>query len=119
MKHICNPTAGFRRGKANLLMYLQWYIQGRLKPMQPMQPHWAPRRGGARGVPGGATSPPKFCLDPQWPPQDFSGLLLKVLHRPLTAPLVAKLAPPVAPQMKMSGSAPGPAPLGPRAMVFG
>ena len=39
-------------------------------------------------------------------PQNFSGLFLKVLHRPLTAPLVAKLAPPVAPQMKMSGSAP-------------
>jgi len=40
------------------------------------------------------------------PPKNFSGLFLKVLHRPLTAPLVAKLAPPVAPQMKMSGSAP-------------
>ena len=45
----------------------------------------------------GATAPPKFCLAPQWPPQNFSGLFLKVLHRPLTAPLVAKLAPPVAP----------------------
>ena len=55
---------------------------------------------------GGATAPPKFCLAPQWPPKNFSGLFLKVLHRPLTAPLVAKLAPPVAPQMKMSGSAP-------------
>ena len=42
--------------------------------------------GGARVVPGGAL-----------PPQNFSGLFLKVLHRPLTAPLVAKLAPPVAP----------------------
>ena len=31
------------------------------------------------------------------PPKKFSGLFLKVLHRPLTAPLVAKLAPPVAP----------------------
>ena len=31
------------------------------------------------------------------PPKNFSGLFLKVLHRPLTAPLVAKLAPPVAP----------------------
>jgi len=44
-----------------------------------------------------------------WPPSDpqtFSGLFLKVLHKPLRAPLVAKLAPPVAPQMKMSGSAP-------------
>ena len=42
------------------------------------------------------------------PPQNFSGLFLKVLHRPLTAPLVAKLTPPVPPpQMKMSGSAPG------------
>ena len=39
-------------------------------------------------------------------PQNFSGLFLKVLHRPLTAPLVAKLAPPVAPQMKLSGSTP-------------
>ena len=54
-------------------------------------------RGGARGVPGEATAPKKFCLVPQWPPQNFSGLPLKVLHRPLTAPLVAKLAPPVAP----------------------
>jgi len=32
-----------------------------------------------------------------WPPKTFSGLFLKVLHRPLTAPLVAKLAPLVAP----------------------
>jgi len=31
------------------------------------------------------------------PPQNFSGLFLKVLHRPLTAPLVAKLARPVVP----------------------
>jgi len=62
-------------------------------------------RGGARGVPGGATAAPKFCLAPQCPPQNFSGLFMKVLHRPLTAPLVAKLAPPVAPHMKMSGSA--------------
>jgi len=53
-------------------------------------------RGGARGVPGGHC-PPKFCLAPQWPPKNFSGLFLKVLHRPLTAPLVAKLALPVAP----------------------
>jgi len=30
-------------------------------------------------------------------PPNFSGLFLKVLHRPLTAPLVAKLTPPVAP----------------------
>jgi len=43
-------------------------------------------RGGARGVPGGATAPPKFL-----------SLFLKVLHRPLTAPFAAKLAPPVAP----------------------
>ena len=28
-------------------------------------------RGGARGMPGGATAPPKFCLAPQWPPQNF------------------------------------------------
>jgi len=46
-------------------------------------------RGGVRG----ATAP-----------KNFSGLFLKVLHRPLTAPLVAKLAPPVSlPQMKISG----------------
>ena len=70
MKHICNPTAGFRRGKANLLMYLQWYIQGRLKPMQPMQPHWAPRRGGARGVPGGQL-PPKILPGPPVAPSRF------------------------------------------------
>jgi len=44
----------------------------------------------------GGHCPPKFCLAPQWPSQNFSGLFLKVLHRPLTAPLVAKLAPPVA-----------------------
>jgi len=31
------------------------------------------------------------------PPQNFSGLFLKVLHRRLTAPLVGKLAPPVPP----------------------
>ena len=60
-------------------------------------------RGGARGVPGGGALPPKNFV---WPPQNFSGLFLKVLHRPLTAPLVAKLAPPVDPQMTMSGSAP-------------
>jgi len=47
-------------------------------------------RGGARGVPGGP-------LPPQWPPKNFPGLFLKVLHRPLTAPLVANLAPLVAP----------------------
>ena len=58
-------------------------------------------------MPGGATSNPKFCLALQWPLENFSGLFLKVLHRPLTTLLVAKLAPPVAPQMKMSGSAPG------------
>jgi len=53
-------------------------------------------RGGARGVPGGATAPPKFCLSlPVAPPK--LGLFLKVLHRPSTAPLVAKLDPPVAP----------------------
>ena len=64
-------------------------------------------RDGARRVPGGATAPPKFGLAPSVAPQNFSGLFLKVLHRPLTAPLVAKLAPPVAPQIKMSDSAPG------------
>ena len=53
----------------------------------------APSRGRARGVPGGPLPPQNFA----WPPKNFSGLLLKVLHRPLTAPLVAKLAPPVAP----------------------
>ena len=51
-------------------------------------------RVGARGVPGGPTAPQNFA----WPPQNFLGLFLKVLHRPLTAPLVAKLAPPVAPK---------------------
>ena len=50
--------------------------------------------GGARGVP--------------LPPPNFSGLFLKVLHRPLTAPLVAKLALQWPHQMKMSGSAPAP-----------
>ena len=53
-------------------------------------------------MPGGPLPPKNFA----WPPKNFSGLFLKVLHRPLTAPLVAKLAPPVAPQMKMFGSAP-------------
>jgi len=54
-------------------------------------------KGGARGVPGGALSPKNFAWPPQWPPQNFSGLFLKVLHRPLAAPLVAKLASPVVP----------------------
>jgi len=58
-------------------------------------------RGGARGVPGGATAPPKILPVPtSGPPKIRSlsvGLFLKVLHRPSTAPLVAKLAPPVAP----------------------
>jgi len=52
-------------------------------------------RGGARGVPGGSL-PPKILPGPPVSPQNFSGLFLKDLHRPLTAPLVAKLAPPVA-----------------------
>jgi len=66
-----------------------------------------PKRPGAElGGSQGATAPQKFCLTPQWPPQNFSGLFLKVLHRPLTAPLVAKLAPPVVHQIKMSGSTP-------------
>jgi len=47
-----------------------------------------------------ATAPQKFCLAPPVALQNFSGLILKVLHRPLTAPLVAKLAPPVAPPKK-------------------
>ena len=51
--------------------------------------HTGVQLGGCQG----GTAPPKFCLAPQ----NFSGLFLKVLHRPLTAPLVAKLAPPVAP----------------------
>ena len=42
---------------------------------------------------GGFHCPPKFCLASP----NFSGLFLKVLHRPLTAPLVAKLATPVPP----------------------
>jgi len=50
-------------------------------------------RVGARGVPGGELPPQNFA----WPLKNFSGLFLKVLHRPLTAPLVAKLAPPEAP----------------------
>ena len=58
-------------------------------------------RGRARGVPGGATASPKFCVPPPkfsaWHHATGVGLFLKVLHRPLTAPLVAKLAPPVAP----------------------
>jgi len=29
-------------------------------------------RGGARGVPGGATAPPKFCLAPPVAPPKFS-----------------------------------------------
>ena len=43
-----------------------------------------------RGSRGAIAPPPKFCLARQ----KFFSLLLKVLHRPLTAPLVAKLAPP-------------------------
>jgi len=27
LKHIYDPTADLRRGKTNLLMYLQWYIR--------------------------------------------------------------------------------------------
>jgi len=50
--------------------------------------------------------PHKILPGPPVTPQTFSGLFLKVLHKPLRAPFVAKLAPPVAPQMKMSGSAP-------------
>jgi len=46
-----------------------------------------------RGSRGAIAPPPKFCLARQ----KFFSLLLKVLHRPLTAPLVAKLAPPVVP----------------------
>jgi len=61
--------------------------------------------GAELGECQGGHCPPKFCLDTPVTPQNFSGLFLKALHRPLTAPLVAKLAPPVAPQMKMSGSA--------------
>ena len=46
--------------------------------------------GGARE----GHCPPKILPGPPVAPQNFSGLFLKVLHRPLTAPLVAKLAPP-------------------------
>jgi len=59
-----------------------------------------PCRGEARGVPGGGTAPPKFCLAPPVAPQIFrvtSCHCIEILHRPLTAPLVAKPAPPVAP----------------------
>jgi len=49
-----------------------------------------PGGGGARE---GHCPPKNFA----WPPKNFSGLFLKVLHRPLTAPLVAKLDPPVTP----------------------
>jgi len=57
------------------------------------------RHAGAElgGCQGGPLPPQNFAWPSQWPPQNFSGLFLKVLHRPLAAPLVAKLAPPVAP----------------------
>ena len=72
-------------------------------------------RGWSAGAePGGATAPKNFA----WPSKNFSGLFLKVLHRPLAAPLDAKLAPPVAPQMKMSVSAPGEAYLWVRNIVL-
>jgi len=48
------------------------------------------------GCQGGPLPPPNSAWPPSGPP-NFSGLFLKVLHRPLTAPLVAKLAPPMAP----------------------
>jgi len=49
------------------------------------------------GCQGGPLPLENFAWSPQWPPQKFSGLFLKVLQRRLAAPLVAKLAPPVAP----------------------
>ena len=33
--------------------------------------HWWKGRGGARGVPGGATAPQNFAWPSQWPPQNF------------------------------------------------
>jgi len=51
----------------------------------------------AAGAELGGLLPPKILPGPPVAPQNFSGLFLKVLHRPLTALLVAKLAPPVAP----------------------
>ena len=60
-------------------------------------------RGGARGVPGGATAAQKFCLAPPkfsaWRHATALKLFKAIRHRPLTAPLVhvANLAPPVAP----------------------
>ena len=58
---------------------------------------WSLESGAELGECQGGHCPPKFCLDTPVTPQNFSGLFLKALHRPLTAPLVAKLAPPVAP----------------------
>jgi len=70
-----------------------WRWLSKLRTLVSSVYHLKRYKGGAGGVP--------------FPPKNFSGLFLKVLHRPLTAPLVAKLAPPVAsPQMKMSGIAP-------------
>ena len=91
--------ATYRTGRCDLIIYFLNAIQNNAsKQYQDIGVIWLDFlsgliRGGARGVPGGATAPQKFCLAPQ----NFSGLFLKVLHRPLTAPLVAKLAPPVAP----------------------
>ena len=65
-----------------------------------------PCRDGARGVPGGGTALPKFCLAPQWPPKIFQALSESPTQT-IDSSLAAKLAPPVAPQIKMSDSAPG------------
>ena len=56
---------------------------------------WWP--GAELGGCQGGQCPPQILPGPPVAPQHFSGLFLKVLHRPLTTPLVAKLAPPVAP----------------------
>jgi len=55
------------------------------------------KAGAELGGCQGGNCPPKILPGPPVSPLNFSGLFLKVLHRPLTAPLVAKLAPPVAP----------------------
>jgi len=75
-----------------IIFCLFWHLAGSAYP-QSCKLLCPTDRGGARGVPGGPLPPQNFA----WPPQNFSGLFLKVLHRPLAAPLVAKLAPPVAP----------------------
>ena len=96
------PRCGPERSFKSVAKAFSWYLYTVLNSYH-HAPHllhkcythtYRPSRGGARGVP--------------LPPPNFSGLFLKVLHRPLTAPLVAKLALQWPHQMKMSGSAPAP-----------